>query len=187
MIPHELDDLAVHVKAIERKDAKCVEERQRRPDAGFVVAARTRSAVDKLCRRLLAKIVSQGSEHHSYLSGVIEFVDQLSGLVNDHHRVDVDVTLRVPFRFLRYTNKRLHFGEKLSYDTKLVKPLQSDRRRLRLQEKFLKFAPDTFFRKVCNVDLFADLNRFRIDKKLEPRRELCGAQNPQRVLSESLA
>ena len=65
---------------------------------------------------------------------MIEPIDQLSCLINDHESMYIDVALRVPFRVLRNADKRLQFRKDLPYDAEFIKPLEADRRTFRLQQ-----------------------------------------------------
>ena len=60
----------------------------------------------------LPKSWATAAEHHRNLLFVRQIVDEFSGLVGDHHCVNVDVAFRMPFRLLRNTDQRSAAREK---------------------------------------------------------------------------
>src|SRR2546423_5744832 len=127
MMAKKLNDLISHIVTADRVNAKTVQKRHCGFNAGFVMRVRTPSAVEVFRRRWFSEIMRDRSKHYCHLFGIWQIVDQLSRFIGDHHRMNIYITLWVPFRLLRDADEGFQFRENLINDPKLIKPPQTDR------------------------------------------------------------
>ena len=183
VLRHEPDDLLTDVVAIERVHVEPIEQRVRRRDALLLVIHRSDAAVDDGRRRRLAEVVAEGAQHDGHPLRTIEIVDAPPRLIHHLQRVHPHVALGVPFGFLRTAGERLQFWKQRADDAELHRERQADRRARRQQQLF-DFAPDSFGRQIVERNIAAQLAGHVVERELEPRRELHGAQHSQAVVAE---
>src|SRR5262249_61128028 len=101
MFAHEGNHLLTHVITVDRVYVKAAEKSFSRRHSCFFMSTRTQSAVNKLVRRRLAKIVRQQGKHYPPLPRLRNIVEQLAPPPDHEHCVGTEICLRLPLPRLR--------------------------------------------------------------------------------------
>ncbi len=104
-------------------------------------------------------------------------------LIDHLQRVHPHVALGVPFGLLRTAGERLQFRKQRADDAELHRERQADRRPRRQQQLF-DFAPDALGGQIVERNVAAQRARLVVERELESRGELHGAQHSQAVVAE---
>ena len=130
----------------------------------------------------LAQIVKERREHEA--QRVFRATAQLRRLVQGQHGVGEHVALRVEFGVLLNANGGLQLREELLQVIHRLKLAEVDRGLLRLEQRLLRLAQNPLHAQVGHVHRRAQLSRLHFDLRTQPRCELCGPEDAQRVLHE---
>ena len=133
MLTDERDNLRPHVVTIDRVHINPVEKTLGRRYARFLVSTRPPPTFEKLRRGRLAKIVRKGGEHHSHLTRVPKFINQVTRPIDYELCMHKDIALRMPLGILWHINQALNLRKEFFDRAQLPQPLNTNRRSLRAQ------------------------------------------------------
>ncbi len=156
--------------------------------ACLFVTNRPNLSIDHSRTQRLAKVVRQCPQQNCETRFFNEsFATHNSrSLVDNHQRMNPNVTLWMPFWILRRRFQRWQFRVQHLEDAKIESELQSDRRFLGKHEQLPPFITQSFWRKLLQSrhGCLHDIHRFRIDGQIETRRKLQGSKYAQRIVAE---
>ena len=179
-----VDALLPDVDAAHRVDVETIEDGGRRRDARLLVIDRSDPSVHERGGWRLAEIVADRPEHDGDLLRMGKVVDARARLVDHHQRMDPDVPFRMPLGLLRTADERFQLREQRVDDAEAQGQLEPDGRPPRLEEELFEFPPDPLRREIIERDPPAERFGRRVQRELEPGRELDRAQHTQAVLPE---
>ena len=153
-------------------------------DAGFLVAERSDAAVENAVVNGLPKSWQTAPSMTAAARPRSRPSIRLRASIDHHQRVNPDVALGMPLRFLRAADERVHLRPEPLDDAELQRERETDATARGLQQQLLDFAPDALGRQIVERNARQDRVRLRVHVQVEPRGELQRAQHAQAVVAE---